>query len=793
MRFSEAWLREFVDPPVDTSALGAQLTMAGLELDSIEPAAPAFENVVVAHVQSVEQHPDADRLRVCRVDPGDGSGELLNIVCGAPNVRPNMRVALARIGAVLPGGLKIKRSKLRGVVSQGMLCSTRELGLGEEHDGIMDLPAEAPLGSPLRDYLALDDAVIEIDLTPNRGDCLGLLGLAREVSALNGIDRRAEAVVPVDASHGVSVEVTLSAPAGCPVYAGRVVRGINPCAATPIWMQERLRRSGVRSIHPVVDVTNYVLLERGQPMHGFDYRKLQGSVDVRLAQADESLTLLDGKELDLDPDMLVITDARGPIALAGIMGGESTMVDDGTVDVFFESAYFAPESVAGRARRIGLHTDASHRYERGVDPEGQVAALERATALLIDIAGGEAGPVTLAREEAALPPRVPVPLRRERLDGLIGIHVPGELVEDRLSRLGMQVTASDDGWTVTPPSYRFDIAIEADLVEEVVRLYGYDNVPEQAETTTLAGRQVTESLLRPGRFKALLAARDYQEAITYSFVDPKLLRSFDVDQDKVATLINPISADLSVMRPSVLPGLLAALQQNVARQQSRVRLFEIGPRYSKQATGFKEEFVIAGVVCGKADPEGWAQEPRAADFFDVKADVEALASLGGSAASFAQAERAGMHPGQTAMVALHNQDVGFVGAVHPRVCAAMALPDGVYGFELTLDALARAALPQFEPVSRFPSIRRDLALLLPESVTAASLCATIEEAGGALLQRVVLFDEYRGEKVDSGLKSIALGLILQESSRNLTSEEADEVVDRVRQQVEQSLNGRIRD
>ncbi|MEO0971737.1 MAG: phenylalanine--tRNA ligase subunit beta, partial [Pseudomonadota bacterium] len=460
MRFSNAWLREFVDHDLTPEELGRQLTMAGLELDAIEPAAPAFEGVVVGRVIEAVQHPNADRLRVCEVDAG--TGETLSIVCGAPNARAGIRVAVAMIGARLPGDFKIKRSKLRGVASAGMLCSTRELGLGDEHDGIMELPDDAPVGTPLCEYLDLDDTVIEVDLTPNRGDCLGLLGIAREVSALNGLERES-ADVPAVASASDEVRgIRLEAPDACPVYAGRVIRGIRAHAKSPMWLVERLRRSGLRAIHPVVDVTNYVLLERGQPMHGFDHAKLQGDIAVRLAKTGEQLKLLDGKDVTLEGDMLLITDDSGPVALAGIMGGDSTAVSDETVDVFFESAWFAPTAIAGRARRLGMHTDASHRYERGVDPEGQVAALERATQLLIDIVGGTPGPVVVAREATGLPARPPVHLRRSQLDRLIGIHVPDETVEGGLQRLGLSVEAQDGGWRVTPPSYRFDINIEAD-------------------------------------------------------------------------------------------------------------------------------------------------------------------------------------------------------------------------------------------------------------------------------------------------------------------------------------------
>ncbi len=791
MRFSNAWLREFVDHGLSPEELGAQLTMAGLELDSIEPAAPAFEQVVVGHVLAAEQHPNADRLRVCEVDAG--TGETLSIVCGAPNARAGMRAAVALVGARLPGDFKIKKSKLRGVASAGMLCSSRELGLGEDHDGIMDLPADAPIGTPLREYLDLDDTIIEVDLTPNRGDCLGLLGIAREVSALNSIDRP-QVNVPEVAAVGDEVRgIHLSAPQACPVYAGRVIRGIRPGASSPLWLQERLRRSGLRPIHPVVDVTNYVLLERGQPMHGFDHGKLSGDIDVRFAREGEELTLLDGKDVTLEDDMLLITDDSGPVALAGIMGGESTAVSDETVDVFFESAWFAPTVIAGRARRIGLHTDASHRYERGVDPEGQVAALERATALLIDIVGGTPGPVVVAKDPAGLPARPAVALRRMQLDRLIGVHVGDEAVEQGLTRLGLSVERNEQGWQVTPPSFRFDINIEADLIEEVARLYGYDNIPEQAEAAPLRVPSIAESQLPDIRLKLMMVDRDYQEAITYSFQDPELLAQAGMANDG-ATLANPISSDLAVMRPSLLPGLLVALRQNVARQRSRVRLFEVGARYEAEDCGFREEKMLAGVACGTVQPEGWANGSRAIDFFDVKGDLEALLGLAGGEVEFVPGGPEGLvHPGQSAWVRRGGQDIGFVGALHPSQSSALDLPAQTYCFELSVAALTAAAVPSFHAVSKYPQIRRDLALLVAEDTSAQEIVRTIEEAAGPLLQDVVLFDEYRGDKVDSGLKSIALGLILQESSRNLTGEEADQVIDRVRQQVADKLGAKIRD
>ncbi len=793
MRFSEAWLREWVQPAASGRALGELLTMAGLEMDGVELAAPEFTGVVVGDVLEAVQHPNADRLRVCTVS--NGTDDPVEVVCGAPNVRKGLRVAFSQVGAVLPGNFKIRKSKLRGVVSHGMICSSRELGLGDEHDGIIELPADAPVGMDVREYLKLDDHVIEIDLTPNRGDCLSIAGLAREVAAISAVDSTPHEVPQVPAQIEDTFPVELQTD-GCPVYAGRIIRGIDPTARTPAWLAERLRRGGVRPISPVVDVTNYVMLELGQPMHGFDLRQLRGGIVVRDAAAGETLTLLDGKQIELSPEVMVICDHERVVALAGIMGGEASGVAEDTQNVFFESAYFTPLAVAGRARSFGLHTDASHRYERGVDPTLQVRAIERATALLTDIAGGKPGPVLAGhREGVQHVPRV-ASLRRARLAHVLGVHIDDEQVGHILSRLGLEVTATETGWDVSIPGFRFDLAIEEDLIEEVARVYGYDRIPEAVEVAAIPARPVTETQVSTMRMRVVLADRGYQEAITYSFVEPSLQALFV--QGEGAMLANPISSDMAVMRLSLLPGLSLALKENLSRQQSRVRLFEVGMRYvpqsDKSAGGYEEERLISGLIAGQAWPEQWAEKPRPIDFFDLKADVQALLDLGEhGTVRFEAAQAHGMHPGQCAKVLIDGQKAGVIGALHPALVSELDVTGPVYAFELRTQLLATAPIATFEPVSKHPHIRRDLAVIVDTAVTVAELQDVIDDAAPELVKSVTIFDVYTGQGIDSGRKSIALGLILQDSSRNLTGGEADQAISAIRSGLESNLQATIRD
>ena len=791
MRFSERWLREWVSPPLDTAGLAARLTAAGLEVDSLTPVGERFSGVVVGHVLEVAQHPAADRLHVCRVDAG--GAEPLVIVCGAANVAVGMKAPTALVGARLPGGMEIRRAKLRGVESFGMLCSARELGLAETSEGLLPLPGDAPVGLDVVTYLGLDDVAIEVDLTPNRSDCLCVAGVAREVGVLTRQPVQSVTVEPVAPVIPDTFPVELEAPADCPRYVGRVVRNVDPAAQTPLWLRERLRRSGPRSISPVVDVTDSVRLERGQPMHAFDLDRLSGAIRVRRARAGESLTLLDGNPLSLDEDCLLIADDRGPIALAGVMGGLDSGVTAESRHIFFESAFFSPSVIAGRARRFGLATDASHRYERGVDFELQRRAIERATGLLVQIAGGECGPVIDRVSPEHLPTRAPITLRAARLSKILGIAVPDEAVADVLSRLGCRVEAQPGGWRVTPPSFRFDLAIEVDLIEEVARVTGYEHVPSTAPVAHLNLRPVPETRVPLERLRGLLADRGYQEAITYSFVDPSLQAMLDPEEE-VVRLANPISADMAVMRTTLWPGLLKALGHNQNRQQARVWLFESGLRFRRRRGETLQEPVLAGLASGSALPDQWGLSRRPVDFYDVKADVEALLASTGVAAEFRfePTSHPALHPGQAAAIFRGAEEVGRLGALHPAHLRSLDIEGPVYLFELGLGPLQQGVLPRFAPLSRFPAIRRDLAVVVDEAVPAEAVRVAIGQAAGDMLNDLELFDVYRGEGIEGGRKSLALSLTLQAADRTLLDAEVDAVVRGVLEALEREYKATLR-
>jgi len=792
MRFSESWLREWVNPPVDTQTLADQLSMAGLEVDAVEPAAPVFNGVVVGLVLEVADHPDAGKLHVCTVDLGQAAP--LTIVCGAANVAAGMRVPVATIGAVMPGGLKIKRAKLRGVESFGMICSATELGLAETSAGILPLPADAPVGADLRDWLGLDDACIEVDLTPDRGDCLSIAGLAWEVAAINGAPLTPVAVPPVAPGSDSRFPVALDAPEHCPRYACRTLHDIDPGAVTPLWMRERLRRGGIRAISPVVDVTNYVLLELGQPMHGFDLGRLTGGIRVRLAAAGERLALLNGDTIELRPDTLVIADGAGPVALAGIMGGSGSAVESQTRDILLESAFFAPAGISGKARSYGLHTDSSHRFERGVDPGLQVRALERATRLLIDIVGGEPGPVVDVTADAHLPRRAPLTLRAARCAQILGLKLPDETIAGVLERLGMGLVPVAGGWEVTPPSGRFDLVHEVDLIADVGRIHGYDRIPVSHAHSAAATRARPETAFDLDRARLLLVDRGFQEVITYSFVNPELQARIEPEVKGLA-LANPISAELSVMRPSLWPGLLHTARYNQARQQERVRIFETGLRFRPGPDGLCQDAAIGGLVIGPEDPEQWGAPARPVDFFALKADVEALLALSGDAVGFrfVPVEHPALHPGQSARIDYDGQPVGLLGMLHPALAADLDLTGDAYLFELEQAALTTGVLPRFTPISRYPAIRRDLAIVVDAAVAYADIAACIRGSVGDLLRELVLFDVYAGENIAAGRKSLALGLILQVSSQTLTDVVVDEAVGRVLTRLESDFGARLRD
>ncbi len=792
MKFSEQWLREWVNPSVSTEELVHQLTMAGLEVDAVEPVAPEFQGVVIGRVARVEPHPDADKLRICQVDVGAEAA--LSIVCGAPNVYEGMHAPTAVVGATLPGDFRIKKAKLRGVESFGMLCSAKELGLSEASEGLMDLPSHSPVGQDIRDYLGLDDATIELGLTPNRSDCLGVAGIAREVGVLHGLEVTGPPMEPVVPATDATFPVVLEAPADCPRYVGRVLRGVDPTRETPMWMKERLRRSGLRSLGPLVDVTNYVLLELGQPMHAFDLAKLSGSIRVRHASGAEKLLLLNGDEVTPEADTLLIVDDSGPLALAGIMGGEPSSVGDETTDIFLESAFFTPECLAGRARRYGLHTDSSHRFERGVSPDLQRRAMERATALLLDIVGGEAGPVIEVAAEEHLPKRNPIRLRAARVGRVLGAQVDPARIEAILTGLGMSVVAAAGEWQVTAPPFRFDIGIEEDLIEEIGRIVGYSSLPSTLPvgTLTMLSRPEAHTSLR--RFKAALVDLGYQEAITYSFVDPKIHSLLDPARQPVA-LANPISADMSVMRTTLWPGLVQALLHNVNRQQGRVRLFEAGLRFVPEAGEVRQELVLAGIAFGPALPEQWATGTRMVDFFDLKGDLESIVALTGRQGEliFSPEENPVLHPGQSASVSLGGEPIGWIGALHPGVEKALGVPGKVFVFEVRLDALQRGRLPTFAELSKFPAIRRDIAIVVDRGLPAERIMAAIRANAPETLQNLKLFDVYAGERIDPSRKSVAVGLTLQAQSRTLKDEEVDAAIKNIVESLKTEFGATLRD
>ncbi|MEE2025201.1 phenylalanine--tRNA ligase subunit beta [Alkalimonas mucilaginosa] len=795
MKFSESWLREWVNPAVSSELLSEQLSMAGLEVDAVTAVAGDFSGVVVGEVVACAQHPDADKLQVTKVNVGDE--ELLDIVCGASNCRLGLKVAVAKVGAVLPGDFKIKKAKLRGQPSMGMLCSLSELGMAEESDGILELPADAPIGQDIRQYLQLDDVSIEVDLTPNRADCLGILGLAREVAVLNALDFQTPEYNAVAPAHDEQRQIKLLAPEACPRYLGRVIRNINPGVQSPLWLVEKLRRCGVRSIDPVVDVTNFVLLELGHPMHAFDLAKIEGDIQVRYAKADEKLVLLDESEVTLLPGTLLIADQHKPLAMAGIFGGLHSGVTEHSRDIFLESAFFAPAAMAGKARQYGLHTDASHRYERGVDPQLQRKAMERATALLLEIVGGEAGPVVEAVSESHLPAANQINLTAAHLTKLLGIAIEASTVERILRQLGLDVQTMAEGWQVSTPSWRFDLAIAEDLIEEVARVYGYNQIPNEAPNARLTMRRFSEAEISLSQLRQMLVDRGYQEAITYSFVDPKVQQLL---YPGVSALVlpNPISVDMSAMRLSTWPGLLQTVLANQNRQQLQLRLFESGLKFVPDAAaenGIRQVPVLGAVLVGSVGQGQWNMTERPYDFYDAKGDVEAL--LASTSASerfeFVPGEHSALHPGQTAEIRCQGQHVGWVGALHPEAERKLGVKGKCYLFELELSALGGRAIVQSQELSRYPANRRDLAVVVKSDVRFADILATIKKVGGNQLVGLKLFDVYSGQGVADGYKSLAIALTLQDSARTLEDKDIQQVVDQVVAALKNEFNATLRD
>ncbi len=793
MIFSEQWIREWVNPSLSTQALVDQLTMAGLEVDAVNPVASKFSGVIVAEVVKVEPHPDADKLRVCEVSDGK---QFLQVVCGAPNVRAGMRVPYAQVGAELTGAdgnpFTIRQAKLRGIESNGMLCSAAELGLAENSDGLLGLAEDAPLGKNVREFLNLDDQSLELDLTPNRGDCLGIIGVAREIAVLNALTSKIPEIHPVPASIDSTFPVTISAPDACPRYLGRVVREVDVLAATPMWMAERLRRSGIRCIDPIVDITNYVLLELGQPMHAFDLDTLEEGIDVRLARPDEKLILLDGKEVNLAPDVLVIADASGPLAMAGVMGGKHTGVTTHTKDVFLECAFFAPLAVAGRARRYGLHTDASHRYERGVDFEIQALAMERATNLLLEIAGGSAGPVIETRGN--LPTHTEITLSFAKLTRVLGIEISPVEVEAILTRLGAEILEVDDSAiSVKAPSFRFDWSLDVDLIEEIARVYGYNRLPKSKSLSRSSLGTRTETRAELPRLKDRLVAHGYQEVITYSFVEPGLLEMLNPGVE-ATPLQNPISADMSVMRTSLWPGLLSTLRYNANRQQDRVRIFETGQVFLKRDGVLTQPSYLGGLVSGSLHQESWSNVKKVVDFFDIKGDIESLLDLTRNAIdyNFVKASHPALHSGQSAALHLNGQQIGLVGALNPAIQRKLDISNRAYLFEIDLDSLQHARIPRMRELSKFPEVNRDLAIVIDEQVSASQILEAVRACAGDYLIDLRIFDVYQGDAVEKSKKSIALGLTLQHPSRTLGDEDINGIINSCVKELQTQFNAKLR-
>lgn len=795
MKFSESWLREWVNPSVSRDALSHQITMAGLEVDGIDAVAADFSGVIIGEVVECGQHPDADKLRVTKINVG--GDELIDIVCGAPNCRLGLKVAVAMVGAVLPGDFKIKKAKLRGQPSMGMLCSYGELGMDIESDGIIELPQDAPLGVNVREYLQLDDAIIDVDLTANRADCLGMAGLAREVGVLNRQAVTEPSWEAVTATIDAPFSINVVAPDLCPRYLGRVVKNINVKAATPLWMQEKLRRSGIRSIDPIVDITNYVLIEFGQPMHAFDLNALNGGITVRLADGVEKLTLLDSNEITVPSDTLVIADDKQAVALAGVFGGESTGVNENTQDILLECAFFAPLAIVGKSRRLGLHTDASHRFERGVDPELQHKVMDRATRLVLDICGGEAGQVIEAVSAEHLPAAANITLRRSKLDKSLGHFIPDSDVVEILERLGFSVQTSGDVWHVTTATYRFDMAIEEDLIEEVARIYGYNNIPNIAPQAALSMPDHKEADISLKRVRSIFVARGFQEAVTYSFVDPKMQNIVHPGEEAMV-LPNPISVEMSAMRLSMFTGLLTAVGYNQSRQQNRVRLFETGLRFVPDAqadSGVRQQAMLGAVISGVQNEEHWSMESKTVDFFDLKGDLEAIIGLtvASTEFSFRGATHPALHPGQCAEILRNNRVIGYIGAIHPSLEKPFGLNGKTIVFELELDALLHARLPLAQAVSKFPANRRDIAVVVDETVSATDVMNLIRKVGENQLVGLNLFDVYQGKGVEPGKKSLAIALTLQDTTRTLEDKDITETMESVVSALKTEFNASLRD
>ncbi|MBN6508854.1 phenylalanine--tRNA ligase subunit beta [Acinetobacter pittii] len=791
MKISENWLRTWVNPAIDSETLSDQLTMLGLEVDELAPVAKPFTGVVVGEVLTVEQHPDADRLRVTTVNIG--SGEPLQIVCGAPNVRAGMKAPVAKIAAVLPGDFKIKKGKLRGVESQGMLCGASEIDLEDKIDGLLELPADAPVGINIREYLKLDDNVIDISITPNRGDCFSIRGIAREIAVINQLQMNEPDIKSVDATIADEKKVVISTE-GAPRYLGRVIKNVNVKAATPEWMEQALARSGIRTHSILVDVTNYVLMELGQPMHAFDLAKIEGTVHVRQAQPQEKLQLLNDQEVELQEDIMVIADDQKALAIAGIMGGLASSVTDDTTDIFLESAFFAPLAIAGRARRFGLHTDSSQRYERGVDFELPLIAMNRASQLIQELAGGEFGPITVAEKTEILPKREAIELKQAQVDQLLGYQLTADFIADALTRLGCEVTVKAEGeWNVVPPSHRYDMAIYQDLIEEVARIDGYDNIQISLPSMDVQLAKYQDRF-EIAELRQTIVTLGYQEAISFSFADAKLEKQLN-PQVNPLMLANPISSDLAAMRSTLLSSLIPCVQYNLNRQQSRVRFFELGLRFdyqdAKSIEDLKQIPTLALVAVGSQQPESWHVKPQPMDFFDFKGEIEEILAAGRVKVEYVRSERAWLHPGQSAEILVDGQSIGYLGRLHPSLENELDLST-TWVAELNQTAVLQSYVSNFTELSRFPSIRRDIALLISDNINVRDIQQLIEKTGGELLDSTWLFDVYTGQGVEEGKRSLAFALLWQHPSRTLEDAEIKSGMDNIIQVLENTYQATLR-
>ena len=791
MKISENWLRTWVNPAIDSDTLSDQLTMLGLEVDELAPVAKPFTGVVVGEVLTVEQHPDADRLRVTTVNIG--SGEPLQIVCGAPNVRAGMKAPVATIGAILPGDFKIKKGKLRGVESQGMLCGASEIDLEDKIDGLLELPDDAPVGVNIREYLKLDDNVIDISITPNRGDCFSIRGIAREVAVINQLQMNEPEIKSVDATITDEKKVVINTD-GAPRYLGRVIKNVNVKAATPEWMEQALARSGIRTHSILVDVTNYVLMELGQPMHAFDLAKIEGAVHVRQAQPQEKLQLLNDQEVELQEDVMVIADDQKALAIAGIMGGLASSVTDDTTDIFLESAFFAPLAIAGRARRFGLHTDSSQRYERGVDFELPLIAMNRASQLIQELAGGEFGPITVVEKSDLLPKREAIELKQAQVDQLLGYKVAAEFITDALTRLGCEVTVQANGeWSVVPPSHRYDMAIYQDLIEEVARIDGYDNIQISLPSMDVQLAKYQDRF-EIAQLRQTVVTLGYQEAISFSFADAKLEKQLN-PQVSPLMLANPISSDLAAMRSTLLSSLIPCVQYNLNRQQSRVRFFELGLRFDYQNANsiqdLKQIPTLALVAVGSREPESWHAKPQPMDFFDFKGEVEEILAAGRVKVEYVRSERPWLHPGQSAEILVDGQSIGYLGRLHPSLENELDLST-TWVAELDQAAVLQSYVSNFTELSRFPSVRRDIALLISDNINVRDIQQLIEKTGGELLDSTWLFDVYTGQGVEEGKRSLAFALLWQHPSRTLEDAEIKSGMDNIIQVLENTYQATLR-